>query len=235
MDDPADGWQSGVARLARLFSSTVVIGAVTGAVLGGLGGRLAMRILFLTSGDKVKGIESDDGFTIGQFTLADTIGLVILCTVLGVFAAMLFLLAQPFVERFGAFAVPAMALFYGVVAGAAIVNPDGVDFTVLEPVALAIVLFVAIFAGFGAIVSALVNRAAARSADSNRPWWLVAPPLVVLLFPPLMIVTVVVLLVHLADRTMPIWRVLHGGALTAMAAIFTLSAVNLASDAAELL
>ena len=43
----------------RLLSATIIIGAVSGAVIGGLGGRLAMRILFLTSGDAVKGLTND--------------------------------------------------------------------------------------------------------------------------------------------------------------------------------
>jgi hypothetical protein len=43
-------------------SATVIIGAGGCAVIGGLGVRLAMRILFLTSGDGVKGLTSDDGY-----------------------------------------------------------------------------------------------------------------------------------------------------------------------------
>src|SRR4051794_11667078 len=77
-----------------------------------------MRILFLTTGDEVKGLESDDGFTIGQFTLSDTIGLVIVTAFLGIVAALLLLAARPFVVRFGALATPAMAIFYGIVGGA---------------------------------------------------------------------------------------------------------------------
>ena len=56
-----------VESLVRVVSATIVIGAGSGAVIGGLGGRLAMRILFLTSGDGVKGLTSDDGFEIGRF------------------------------------------------------------------------------------------------------------------------------------------------------------------------
>ena len=48
--------------IVRLVAATIVIGAVCGAVIGGLGGRLAMRILFVTSDEAVKGLISDDGF-----------------------------------------------------------------------------------------------------------------------------------------------------------------------------
>ena len=139
------------------MSATIVIGAISGAVIGGLGGRLVMRILFLTSDETVTGVTSDDGFEIGRFTLSDTIGLVIVTALIGVFAALLYLVARPFVARLGRATVPTMAVFYGVIGGAMMVHHDGIDFHVLEPAALAIVLFVAVCAGFGAVVAYLVG------------------------------------------------------------------------------
>ena len=221
--------------MARLLSSTIVIGALTGAVIGGLGGRLAMRILFLTTGDSVKGIKSDDGFTIGRFTLGNTIGLVITCALLGVFAAVLYLLAQPFVSRLGALAPAAMALFYGVIATGVLVNPDNVDFSVLEPAILGLALFGVLFAAFGGVVCVLVNHAALKAPTSRRSWWLVAPPLVVLLFPPLLVLTIVIALLHPTNRTGRVWTVLGVGAWTTMAGMFTLGAAELARDTATLL
>jgi hypothetical protein len=53
-----------VESLVRVVSATVIIGAGGCAVIGGLGVRLAMRILFLTSGDGVKGLTSDDGSSV---------------------------------------------------------------------------------------------------------------------------------------------------------------------------
>lgn len=229
----AGSWKDDIARVVRLVSATIAIGALTGAVIGGLGGRLAMRVLFLTTGDKAKGVTSDDGFTIGQFTLTDTIGLVVLTTVLGMIAALLYLGARPFLVQFR-FTVPVMALFYGVVGGALLVNPDGVDFTLLEPAALAIAMFVAIFAAFGAIVARFVDAAARNEWGRERPWWLVGLPLVVMIFPPLLIVAVVVALLQMGDVEERSWRVLRAGALTTMSGIFALSALNLADDVATL-
>jgi len=157
-------WWCGLAPSIRLISATIIIGAVGGAIVGGLGGRLAMRILVLTSGEAVKGVTSDDGFQIGRFTLSDTVGLVIITMFIGVLAALLYLVAHPFVAGFRRARVPAMAAFYGVVGGAMLVHTDGVDFKVLEPAVLAIALFVAISAGFGAVVAHLVGRAAADGA-----------------------------------------------------------------------
>ena len=86
-----------------------------------------MRILLLTSDDSVKGLTSDDGFEIGRFTLSDTLGLVIVTAFIGVIAALLYLVVHRCVARLGRAAVPAMALFYGVVGGAMMVHRDGID------------------------------------------------------------------------------------------------------------
>ena len=93
---------------------------------------------------------------------------------IGVLAALLYLVARPFVAPLGAAVVPAMAALYGVLGGAMMVHRDGVDFNVLEPAALAIGLFVAICAGFGAAVSSLTNAAVADNGWADAPE-LVAP------------------------------------------------------------
>ena len=92
-----------------------------------------MRILLLTSDDSVRGLTSDDGFEIGRFTLSDTLGLLLITALIGVVAALLYLVARPFVARLGRAAVPAMAVFYGVVGGAMMVHRDGIDFHALNP------------------------------------------------------------------------------------------------------
>ena len=214
-----------------MLSATILVGAGVGAVVGGLGGRLAMRILFLTTGDSVKGVTSDDGFFIGRFTLADTASLVAVTTLLGIVAALLYLGARPFVLHFGRLTVPLTALFYGVVGGALLVKPEGVDFRVLEPAALAIAMFVAIFAVFGGVVSWAVNAAARENSWAQRwSWWVLGPPLVVLAFPAFLIVAIMVAVLQQGSAASRPWRVVRGGALLAMGSGFSLAAINLASD-----
>ena len=223
----------------RLLSATIVIGAVTGAVVGGLGGRLAMRLLFLTSDDAVKGVTSDDGFEIGRFTLSDTLGLVLVTALIGVAAALLYLLAEPFMARLGRAAVPTAALLYGVVGGAMMVHRDGVDFNALDPVVLAIGLFVAICAGFGAVVAWLVPAAARSGAWPQRlSWWLLGPPLVVLVFPAFLVVAIAGVAVGwaatVADPADRAWRVVRAGAYSVMSLLLIVGAVDLARDTAAL-
>jgi hypothetical protein len=232
-------WWCVLAPSIRLVSATIIIGAVGGAIVGGLGGRVAMRILVLTSDEAVKGVTSDDGFQIGRFTLSDTVGLVIITMFIGVLAALLYLVAHPFVAGLRRARVPAMAAFYGVVGGAMLVHTDGVDFKVLEPAFLAIALFVAISAGFGAVVAHLVGRAAADGAwPQTWPWWALGPPLLFLLLPPFLVVALVAATVLYAGPTTGSttggWRFARGGAAVVMTSAFVLGAIDLATDAAEL-
>jgi hypothetical protein len=234
----ADRW-AGVEPFARLVSATILIGAATGAVIGGIGGRIAMRILFLTSDDAVAGVTSDDGFEIGRFDLADTLQLVIVTTFLGVVAALFFLVAHPFVRPLGRWAVPAAAVFYGAVGGALLVHTDGVDFTLLEPAWLAIGLFVSLAAGFGAVVALFVARAAEPDAWPSRArWWLIWPPLLFLLILPFMLVAAVGLFVNWlaasSGQRALLWSVVRAAAIVGMVAVLVLGVVDLARDAAAL-
>ena len=52
--------------------SLVVAGISTGVVVVGLGSRLAMFVLRLTSPDSAHGVVNDDGLVIGQVTLSGT-------------------------------------------------------------------------------------------------------------------------------------------------------------------
>jgi hypothetical protein len=130
-------------------------GALAGVVVGGLGGRLAMLLLRLTSPDAVVGLTSDDGFEIGVVS-SRTFELVSSMAVVGAANGVLYAVLR------GAIPPPLRlvlwTVFAGALGGAAIVHEDGVDFTRLEPAALAIALFVLLPAGAAALVVWLVER-----------------------------------------------------------------------------
>ncbi|HEY7627404.1 MAG TPA: hypothetical protein VH761_10065, partial [Ilumatobacteraceae bacterium] len=77
----------------------------------------------------------------------------------------------------------------GAVGGAVLVHADGIDFTVLQPVWLAISLFVALPAGFGVAIGAAVDAVARDDSWTRvgrRRWVLFA--LSMACFPPVAIV-----------------------------------------------
>jgi hypothetical protein len=79
-------WKAVYVDALNFTSPGILAGLLCGGLIGGVGGRLAMFILRLTSSDSLHGVETDDGFTIGSFTGA-TVFLVIATAFLGAFGA----------------------------------------------------------------------------------------------------------------------------------------------------
>lgn len=137
-------------------------GVIAGIVVGGIGGRLAMLLLRLTSPDSAIGVISDDGFEIGVFSQR-TLTLVRDTAALGgTFGALYAALRLAIPVRLR---VPLWTLFWACAGGALVVKEDGVDFTLLEPALLAILLFVALPGAGAAATALLVERWSAW-----RPW-----------------------------------------------------------------
>src|SRR5688572_30073369 len=94
-DVPGRDWKSELKLAAGRLAAGLWAGALAGALVGGVGGRLAMFILRLTSDPSLRGRETDDGFIIGSFT-SDTGFLVLLTTAIGLLAGVAYLSLRGF-------------------------------------------------------------------------------------------------------------------------------------------
>lgn len=204
-------WNQDLAASARSVSAAIIGGLVSGAVVGGLGGRLAMLVLRITSDDYLHGLETDDGFVMGQISMA-TLFLVVLTSVLGVLGALFYLAVRAWLpERRRAVLA---GVFGGIVGGAAFIRSDGIDFRLLEPLPLAIVLFIALPAAYGVAMSLLVERRLRDDVPTDRSrWWVLGLfPLIgfALLGPSGLGVLVVIAAAWVVHRTAPglasLWR-----------------------------
>ena len=130
-------------------------GAIAGAAVGGVGGRLAMLLLRLTSPDAVIGTTSDDGFEIGVVSL-DTVQLVLAMSMFGGVNGVLYAALRGGIPA--RLRLPLWSVVAAAFGGANIVHEDGVDFTLLEPAALAVALFVLLPAAAAAVVVVLVEQ-----------------------------------------------------------------------------
>jgi hypothetical protein len=146
----------------------IVGGIPAGVVVVGLGSRVAMFILRITSPSSVRGVESDDGFTIGAVTLGGTYNLLHLGAVVGVIGACAYALVAPWLIGPLWFRRFTTGIAAAVVAGSMLVHADGIDFTLLQPTWLAIGLFVALPGLFGVLIGASVDRVARPDSWTNR-------------------------------------------------------------------
>ncbi|MGH8834189.1 MAG: hypothetical protein ACRDWG_04225 [Actinomycetes bacterium] len=239
----SDGLGGTAALAARRMGALTATGALLGLLVGGVGSRLAMMLLARLN-PEVTGLTSDDGFTMGRFTVSDTVNLLLFGALLGVAGAGVYALLRGL--RIGPrwFQVLSIGAGPAVVIGAVIVHTDGIDFRVLEPTWLAIGLFVAIPGVYAVLLTVLAER-------TLRPggWWERAPlalavaPLVLWIGPaaPLLLIVAACWVAREGLR-----RTHAGAALLnhpavgwaarlGLAAIFTVALLDLARDTAELL
>ncbi len=170
----------------------VVAGIPVGVLVAGGGSRVAMFVLRLTSPDWVRGLTSDDGFVIGRFTLSGTYNLLALGAAVGIVGAAAYRAVSPWLLGPGWFRRLTVAAAAGAVVGSMLVHADGIDFTVLEPTWLAVGLFVALPAVFGATIGDAVDRVAVPGSwtTRGRHRW-VLPVLLLAAFPPSLFLVIV--------------------------------------------
>lgn len=174
--------------LARKLGAASLAGLAAGFAIGGVGGRLAMFVLRLTSPDSLRGVATDDGFDIGSFT-TDTIGFVVFAAVAGALFAVPYLVVRWWLpERRRPIQA---AVFFGLVGGAAVIEPGGVDFTFIDPQVLAIVLFIALPAVYGVAMAVGTEWLLDRPDRYRRARYLALIPLLV--GGPLLVAIIVVL------------------------------------------
>jgi hypothetical protein len=228
-----------MALARRRLAVVTLAGALLGPLVGGGGGRLAMLLLARLN-PEVDGLQSDDDFTMGQFTSA-TYNLLFVATVLGVVGGAAYLTLRGLMIGPRWFQVLSISLGPAVFVGSQIVHTDGVDFT-LDPVLLAVAMFVLIPGLYAALLTLLAERwLAADSALMRAPTWLMSLPLLLWVpaFPVLVALVVGFVALEAVRRTdsgasalaRPTWPWAARGLLTV---VFVLSLVGLIQDTASL-
>lgn len=161
-----------------------VAGIAAGALIVGAGSRVAMLILRLTSPDSVHGVESDDGFTIGEVTIGGTYNLLMLGAAIGIIGAAAYMWVAPWLIGPHWFRRLTTGLAAAAVAGSMLVHSDGIDFRVLKPTWLAIGAFVALPGLFGILVGTFVDVVQQPDSwtDRGRRRWIL-PVVAVACFP----------------------------------------------------
>lgn len=192
-------------EVAELLRIIVVAGVPVGIVVIGGGSRLAMFLLRLTSSDSARGLTSDDGFTIGRFTVADTYNLLTLGAALGMVGAAACIAVAPWLVGPRRFRLVTVGVTAAALVGSLVIVPAGVDFRVLGPTWFAVALFTGLPFVAAVVLMLAVDREATAgtwaSRGPRRRW--VTPALLLLVVPlstPVLVVVAVVVAVLLPLR-----------------------------------
>lgn len=149
----------------RTLGTVTLIGLGCGIFAVGVLSRLAM-LLLIQLNPTVSGVTSDDGFVMGQFTLSGSLNLALVVGPLfGIIGAGFYVALRGLAVGPPWFRLLSLSLGPGVVIGAILVHTDGVDFTMLDPVWLAVLLFVLVPTVYAALLHVLAERALA-----GPPW-----------------------------------------------------------------
>jgi len=171
-----ESWAVTSRRALRRLAAVTWAGALLGLLVGGVGSRLAMMLLArLNPG--ATGLVSDDGFVMGHLTL-ETLDLLATTTLIGVFGAGVYFVLRGLMIGPRWFQILSISLGPAVVVGSSLVHVEGVDFTLLGPVSLAIAMFVLIPGVYAASLTVLAERwLAPEGRFMTSPFFLAVPPI----------------------------------------------------------
>ena len=182
---PARSLGDAMAAGLRAASIVVVSCGVAGAIVGGLGSRIVMRLSALAA-PEARGAVTEAGNVVGEITLSGTVGLMLFAGIASaVFGAGASTVLRPWLPR-GTFTRGLVfGLFLLALLGGVVIDPANADFVILGDRVLNVSMFSALFLAFGLVASgteaALEARIDRAPAFSPRSWALslvVALPIV---------------------------------------------------------
>jgi hypothetical protein len=145
----------GAAGAARAVTVAGLAGVIAGIIVGGVGGRLFMRLAAVVAGEAAQGVGTEAGFTVGELTLEGTVSLLLFVGVSsGLVGAAWFVIFRPWLGWAGRWrgAVFGVLLFALASATSDVLNPDNVDFRILGNGPTLVVSIAALFVGFGLLI-----------------------------------------------------------------------------------
>lgn len=158
-------------------TAIVVVGCgIAGALVGGIGSRLVMRVAALAA-PEVRGALTENGNVVGEITFAGTIGLMILAGVgSAIVGAGAYTVARPWLPHRAVARGFVLGGFLLALMGNTIVDPENADFVILGDRVLNVAMFSALFIAFGLVASGAVafleGRVPPASALTPRTWLL---------------------------------------------------------------
>jgi MFS family permease len=143
--------------LVRHITAAGLSGVIAGVLVGGIGGRLFMRIAGAIASDIAQGRTTEAGFTVGEVTFGGSIGLIIFIGIFsGLFGAVFYVALFPWLTWAGRWRGLAFGviMFAAVSATSDLMNPDNIDFFILKNEPILVGLMITLVVGFGLVLDA---------------------------------------------------------------------------------
>jgi len=156
-DKPVDrGFVGKAWQRTGALRAGIIAGASSGALVGGVGGRVVMRIIALID-QSTDGVQTDSG-TVGEITAGGTFGLMQFAVGAGIAGGLLYVAVRRWLPWSGVARGVAFGLFSVFVPGIIVFNKDNPDLQIFEPVLPVLALFIALVLLYGTAVALLADR-----------------------------------------------------------------------------
>jgi hypothetical protein len=157
-----------IAELVRHVAIIGVVGVSLGLIVGGIGGRIVMRIAGIVASDRVQGFPTDNGNAIGDVTVGGTIGLIIFVGILfGGVGAVAYVICERWLTWTGPLRPLAFGLLLLAVASPLALDPDNLDFLLIRNYELIVAMFMTLFLLYGMPMALLVRGLEGRLSKVN--------------------------------------------------------------------
>ncbi|HEY3211381.1 MAG TPA: hypothetical protein VGL18_16630, partial [Actinomycetota bacterium] len=168
---------------SRTLATGMLPGLIVGLVVGGVGSRLAMRVMTLTSEPAARGLETDFGATVGRITSGGTLFLLIAGSVLGMAGGIAYVAIRRLLPGRGWVKGLVFGALLLALAGRILISPDNPDFLILSPAGLAVAMFSALPILYGLLFVPLHRRLEPKIAGVRGPVLVIITPVLVGLLP----------------------------------------------------
>jgi hypothetical protein len=153
-------------NLGRHVGFATLAGMIAGAIVGGVGGRIAMRVTGFVAGPSVAGVTTTNGNRVGEITLGGTIGVLLVGVALGVLGGLVYAVVEPWLRRLRPWHGVVFGVFLLVAAGISVLDPVNSDFSRFGSAPLNVAMFGALFLLFGILIAWVFDRLPAIAAQS---------------------------------------------------------------------
>lgn len=161
---------TGVTDVLRTIARAGIAGAIAGVVVGGLGGRVVMRLAALIDPTSL-GRRTENGNLIGDITAEGTLALLVFGGLLsGLVAGVIWVAVGPWVPGRGLRRAVATGLIAVALAGFMLVQGDNPDFLILkadEPVILMLLVLVAALGATLVVIDEALDRRLPRAIPGS--------------------------------------------------------------------
>lgn len=163
--------RSGWVGSLREVSNAAIAGGLAGMLVGGLLGRVAMRISGAMSDPSMVGrAVTDNGFVLGEITIDGTIALVLFSGLIpGIATGLVYMAVRPWLRPFGRWAGLVFGLALLAALGPLLLAPFNIDFRKFGSAYVNVIMFALLFPLFG-MAHHLLTGVVERRRGTAPPW-----------------------------------------------------------------